>query len=89
MWPEEIVAFNHKLSFIIFSLGKKLANLSHSLPDMIVVTSKLAAKYVTNNYKRRAPIYVLFIGVDPSKYEIKSKEHAREVLIEKRYCLTM
>ena len=84
LWPEETVAFNHKLSFIIFSLGKKLANLSYSLPDMIVVTSKLAAKYVTNNYKPRSPVYVLFIGVDPSRYEIKSKERAREVLVEKK-----
>jgi glycosyltransferase involved in cell wall biosynthesis len=84
LWPEEIVAFKTKLSFIIFTLGKKLANLSYSLPDMIVVTSTLASKYVTNNYNPRAPIHVMFIGADPTRYEIKSKEHSRQVLVGKK-----
>lgn len=84
LWPEEIVAFKPKLSFIIFTIGKKLANLSYSLPDMIVVTSNLAGEHITNNYKPKAPVHVMLIGVDPNKYQIKSKEHARQVLVEKK-----
>jgi glycosyltransferase involved in cell wall biosynthesis len=84
LWPEELVAFKTKLSFIIFFIGKILAKISYSLPDMIVVTTKLASKYVTNNYKPKVIIYDLPIGVEPSKYQIKSKEYARKVLIEKK-----
>jgi glycosyltransferase involved in cell wall biosynthesis len=84
LWPEELVAFKTKLSFIIFFIGKILAKISYSLPDMIVVTTKLASKYVTNNYKPKVIIYDLPIGVEPSNYQIKSKEYARKVLIEKK-----
>src|SRR5437867_8128218 len=84
LWPEELVAFKTNLSSIIFFFGKYLAKLSYALPDMIIVTSKLAAVYVTNNYKPNVLIYDLPIGVEPSKYQIKSKGYARKELIEKK-----
>ena len=84
LWPEELVAFKTKLSPVIFFIGKFLAKISYSLPDMIVVTTKLASQFVTNNYKPNVLVYDLPIGVEPSKYQIKSKEHARKVLIEKK-----
>jgi glycosyltransferase involved in cell wall biosynthesis len=83
LWPEELVVFKTNLSFIIFSFGKKLAKVSYSLSDMVVVTSKLAMLYVTNTYNPRPFIYDLPIGVEPSKYQIKSKEYARKKLMEK------
>ena len=84
LWPEELVAFKPNLSFIMFSFGKNLAKLSYALPDLLIVTSKLAVAHVTNNYHPNVLIYDLPIGVDPSKYRIKSKEYARKELIDKK-----
>src|SRR5438093_10734238 len=84
LWPEELVAFKINLFFIISYLGRFLAKLSYSLPDMIVATSELAAEYVTNYYKPRVLIYALPIGVEPSRYPTKSKESSRKELIEKK-----
>lgn len=84
LWPEELVAFKSNLSFLIFFIGKKLARMSYKLPDMIVVTTNSAAKYVTNYYKPSRHIHVMPIGVEPSKYHIKSKEYARKELIKNR-----
>ena len=52
LWPEELIASRTTLHFIILSFGKSLARISYALPDMIVVISEFAAKYLTNNYKK-------------------------------------
>lgn len=84
IWPEELVAFGTSLSFIVLSFGKVLATISYGLPDMIVVISDFAAKYLTTNYRDNVPIYALPIGVEPSRFPIKSKESSRQKLIEKK-----
>jgi glycosyltransferase involved in cell wall biosynthesis len=84
LWPEELVAFKTKFSSFISFIGKFLAKISYSIPDMIVVTTKLASQFVTSNYKPDALVFDLPIGVEPSKYQIKSKDDARKMLVEKK-----
>jgi len=84
LWPEELVAFKINLSFIVMYLGKLLAKLSYSLPNMLVATSKLAAKYVATNYSPKLMIYTMPIGVEPDKQPTRSKETSRKELIEKK-----
>jgi glycosyltransferase involved in cell wall biosynthesis len=84
IWPEELVAFRTSVSFIVLSFGRILAKISYALPDMIVVISEFAAKYLTNNYKPNVMIYALPIGVEPSRFPIKSKQSSRKELIEKK-----
>jgi len=83
LWPEELVAFRN-LAFIVVSFGTLLAKISYRLPDMIVVISDFAAKYIVNNYKHDAMVYVLPIGVDPSRFPLKTKESSRKELIERQ-----
>jgi len=83
LWPEELVAFRN-LAFIVVSFGTFLAKISYRLPDMIVVISDFAAKYIVNNYKHDAMVYVLPIGVDPSRFPLKTKESSRKELIERQ-----
>jgi glycosyltransferase involved in cell wall biosynthesis len=89
LWPEELVAFKIRLFFIMMYLGKVLAKLSYSLPDILLATSQLAAKYVTINYKPKVMVYTLPIGVEPCKYPTRSKEYSREELIEKKILPTV
>ena len=83
-WPEELVAIKGKLYFILLYFGKVFAKISYIVPDMIVVISNSAAKYITKKYKPNAQIYPMPIGVDPKRYPIRSKESARRELINKR-----
>lgn len=82
LWPEELIVFNTRLYFIIFLIGKVVAKLSYVFPDMIVTISELASEHVSKTYNPRAPIYVLPIGVDLSKFPTKSKESARKELVK-------
>ena len=82
-WPEEVVAFKSKFRSGIFFIGKILASISYGLPDMIVVISESAAKYLANNYTPKAPVYTLPIGVDPSRFPKISKDSAKKELIKK------
>ena len=81
LWPEELVAFKTRLYSIISIIGKVLAKVSYSLPDMIVLISNMAAEHVTKNYKPRVSVYALPIGVDPSKFPSVSMESCRQKLI--------
>lgn len=84
LWPEELIASRKSLHFIVLSLGKILAKISYTAPDMIVVISEFAAKYLANNYRPNVMIYALPIGVEPTRFPTKSKESSRKELIEKK-----
>jgi glycosyltransferase involved in cell wall biosynthesis len=83
-WPEELVAFKINFFSILLLIGKFLAKISYSLPEMIIVISERAAKYVTKNYNPNALVYALPIGVEPSRFPTRSKESSRKELIEKK-----
>jgi len=82
-WPEELVALRIRLYSIISLFGKPFAKLSYVLPDMLVVISNSAAKYVANNYHPKVLIYAMPIGVDPDRYPSRTKESSRKELIQK------
>lgn len=84
IWPEELISTRTSIHFIVEFLGKILAKISYCLPDMIVVISEFAAKYIANHYKPNVKIYVLPIGVEPSRFPILSKGSARKKLIEEK-----
>jgi colanic acid biosynthesis glycosyl transferase WcaI len=82
-WPEELVAFRVNLYFILLHVGKIFVRIAYVLPDMIIVISELAGKYANKTYKPKVLVYPLAIGVEPSRYHLKSKESSRKELIEK------
>ena len=82
-WPEELMALSIRLYSIISLFGKPFAKLSYVLPDMLVVISNSAAKYVANNYHPKVLIYAMPIGVDPDRYPSRTKESSRKELIKK------
>jgi glycosyltransferase involved in cell wall biosynthesis len=82
LWPEELVVFRTRISFIIFHLGRVAANLSYIFPHIIIAISQLAAEHVTRIYEPKALVYVLPIGVDLDKFQSKSKEYSRKRLID-------
>jgi glycosyltransferase involved in cell wall biosynthesis len=83
-WPEETVALTHRVYFIFGFFGKMLARLSYSLPDVLVVISNLAAKYIADNYPIKVQIYPMYIGVDPARYPPRSKGSSRKELISRK-----
>ena len=83
LWPEELVVFETRLSPIVMRFGKTIAKLSYMVPDMIVAISKLAAKHISTEYKPKAHVYPLPIGVDLGKFSILSKDNSRTELREK------
>jgi glycosyltransferase involved in cell wall biosynthesis len=83
LWPEELIAFRTRLHYM-HSFGKVLAKISYTLPDMLVTISEFAAQYLTTNYKPKAMVYALPIGVEPSRFPVKSKESSRKELIERK-----
>jgi len=83
-WPEELVAINKSVYCILIVFGKIFAKISYSLPDMLIVISKLAAKYIADNYHPKVVIYSMPIGVDPSRYPRRTKESSRKELIKER-----
>src|SRR5206468_11082135 len=82
LWPEELVEFKSQLSFVIFSIGRIVAKISYVLPHIIVTISHLAAEHVITTYKPKATVHVLPIGVEPSRFPTKTKESARNELIQ-------
>jgi len=83
LWPEELVAFRTYLSPIILVFGKYIAKLSYIVPDVIITVSRLAAQYITKEYRPKASVYGIPIGVDPSKFLRLSKSNSRTDLIKK------
>jgi glycosyltransferase involved in cell wall biosynthesis len=84
LWPEELVVFRTRFSFVVFSVGRIVAKLSFILPNIIVTISGLAAEHVATIYKPRASICVLPIGVDISKFRAIAKDEARRELIKQK-----
>lgn len=84
LWPEHLVAFKTSFFFIIRCLGKILAKISYTLPDMIIVSSTFAAKYVTDMYHPKAFVYALPLGIDARLYKIVPIKSARTELIQKK-----
>jgi colanic acid biosynthesis glycosyl transferase WcaI len=83
LWPEELVVFQTRFTPIVMRIGKTAAKLSYMVPDIIVAISKLAAEHVCAEYKPKAHVYPLPIGVDLNKFPILSKHNSRTELIEK------
>ena len=83
-WPEELVAFRVNLYFILLHVGRFFVRTAYVIPDMIIVISELAGKYVYENYKPKVLVYPLAIGVEPGRYQLKSKETSRRELIDKK-----
>ena len=84
LWPEQLVAIKSNFFFIIKYLGKILAQISYSLPDVIIVTSTLASEYVINKYHPKAFVYALPLGIDVNLFKLVSKESSRRQLIENK-----
>jgi colanic acid biosynthesis glycosyl transferase WcaI len=84
LWPEELVAFKSTFSPLITVIGKIIAKLSYSLPDIIITISNSAAKIIYDNYKPRPPIYVIPIGVNPSLFPKLLKKESRTNLINQK-----
>jgi glycosyltransferase involved in cell wall biosynthesis len=82
-WPEELVALKNNTYFILLLFGKIFAKISYTLPDMLVVISNFAAKFLANNYHPKVLIYTMPIGVDPARYPSRTKESSRKELIQK------
>lgn len=83
-WPEELIAIKNIMYKMILVFGKIFARISYRLPDMMVVISDLAAKFIADNYRTRTPIYPLPIGVDPARFPPKSKQSSRKELIKRK-----
>jgi len=73
---------NKNVYSILIIFGKVFAKISYSLPDMLVVISKLAAKYIADNYHPKMVVYAMPIGVDPTRYPTRTKECSRKELIK-------
>jgi glycosyltransferase involved in cell wall biosynthesis len=82
-WPEELKAFKNRGYIILLQLGKIFAKISYIIPDMLVVISQNAEKYVTEHYHTKRQIHVMPIGVDPNRYPPRTKEYSRKELIRK------
>lgn len=83
-WPEEFVALKNNVYFLLLFFGKIFAKISYALPDMLVVISNFAARYIANNYHPKVLIYAMPIGVDPDRYPSRTKESSRKELIQKK-----
>lgn len=82
-WPEELVAIKSNIYILLSFIGKIFAKVSYTFPDMLVVISNSAARFIVDNYHPKISVYPLPIGVDPDRYPTKDKESSRKKLIEK------
>jgi glycosyltransferase involved in cell wall biosynthesis len=83
LWPEELVVFKTHFTPIIMLFGKFVAKISYVVPDIIITISRLAAEHITKEYRPKASVYDIPIGVDPNKYPRLSKYNSRADLIKK------
>ena len=82
IWPEELTVFRTRLWFIIGPIGKFVAKLSYIGPDIIIAIGNLAAAYISQEYKPKATVFAMPIGVDPNKFPRLSKDNCRMDLIK-------
>jgi colanic acid biosynthesis glycosyl transferase WcaI len=83
LWPEELTPFKNRFLPLIIPIGKIVAKLAYSTPHVIITVSELAAEYIKNGYKPRAPVFGIPVGVDPARFSRLSTQNARHNLIEK------
>jgi glycosyltransferase involved in cell wall biosynthesis len=83
LWPEELIAFKIRFLQLIIPIGKIAAKLSYRTPHVIVTIGELAAEYIRKEYKPKAQVFGIPVGVDPAKFPKLSKQNARYNLIEK------
>jgi hypothetical protein len=82
IWPEELTVFKTRLSFLIGPIGKGVAKLSYAIPDIIIAIGNLAAAYISKEYRPKATVFAMPIGVDPNKFPRLSKDDCRTNLVK-------
>lgn len=81
LWPEELVNVKSLLLPFIMSFGKIVAKLSYKSADIIITVSESAANFIIENYKPKAKVYGVPVGVDINKFTPLSIVEARQQLI--------
>lgn len=81
LWPESLIVFPSHFSRLINFMGKFVAKLSYSFPDMIITTTNGAAEHIRTIYTPHAPVQGVPVGVDTKKFSPSSKDECRETLI--------
>lgn len=84
LWPEELIAFKTKFSFIIAFIGKIFAKSTYNSPNIIITISASAAKIIREKYSPKVSIYNLPIGVDPTLFHKLDKNECRNKLINEK-----
>ena len=82
IWPEELTVFKTPLWFILGPIGKVVAKLSYTVPDIIIAIGNLAAAYISKEYRPKATVFAMPIGVDPNKFPRLSKDDCRMELVK-------
>jgi glycosyltransferase involved in cell wall biosynthesis len=82
IWPEELTVFKTGLWFIIGPIGRVVAKLSYTVPDIIIAIGNLAAAYISKEYRPKATVFAMPIGVDPNKFPRLSKDECRTELVK-------
>ena len=60
LWPDELIVFKPRFSFIIMLIGKFLARFAYSVPDIIITVSNLAAEKIREGFRPKVPVYALY-----------------------------
>jgi glycosyltransferase involved in cell wall biosynthesis len=84
LWPDMLIVFSSKLMPIIMIVGKVIAKLCYSTPDIIIAIGDYAAEHIFKNYRPKCSIYPLPIGVDPGRFQPFSKYNSRKELLKKQ-----
>ena len=82
IWPEELTVFKTRFWFIVGPIGKIVAKFSYIAPDIIIAIGNLAAAYISKEYRPKATVFALPIGVDPNKFPRLSKDKCRLDLVK-------
>jgi len=82
LWPEELAVFKTRLWFFVGPIGKVVAKLSYTVPDIIIAIGNLAAAYISKEYRPKATVIAMPIGVDPNKFPRLSKDDCRTDLVK-------
>jgi glycosyltransferase involved in cell wall biosynthesis len=82
IWPEELTVFKTRFWFILGPIGKVVAKLSYTVPDIIIAIGNLAAAYISKEYRPKATVFAMPIGVDPNKFPPLSKDDCRMELVK-------
>jgi glycosyltransferase involved in cell wall biosynthesis len=81
LWPEELIVFRTRASFLLIAFGKLIAKITYSLPDVIITISSTAADLIKKEYNPRVSVYGIPVGVEPSRFSKMSKISSRGELV--------